>query len=125
MQLQHDELTGLHAAVFSFQFCKCLPGLRMVDVPAVNGTLSTKRCEPAHTAPVLLITVSTISSFLAVAAVLALAAAWAAQHRHALGPPGDAVAGLAVSSPSASARSCCSSCLPVTHVPELPRSGVA
>ena len=76
-------------AVFDYQHCKCLPGLRLIAVDAVGDSLSTVRCVPLHSAPIAVIAVSAAAGIVVLAAVLALAAAWVLRNRAALGPPGE------------------------------------
>ena len=64
--------------------------MRLVDVPATsNGTLSTKRCVPKPNRPIAILVVSAAAGVMLLGAVVALAAMWVRQHRHAMGPPGE------------------------------------
>lgn len=73
------------------QNCKCLPGLKLVDVPlAPNSTaLPTKRCVPVYTPPIAVIVMTIVAGCFGIAVIITLAAWWIIQHRHALGPPGE------------------------------------
>ena len=70
------------------QYCKCLPGLELVNVPTKPGMVITKTCVPGSTAPIATIITAIVAGIFGLALLVSLVVVWVIKNRHTLGPPG-------------------------------------